>query len=119
MRVRNSYSAFLLTYYNYILKKIKLKEISQGQAEFWKLPEGSKPKWITLILVGKAKGARTVQRGEGRMFDRVSRPAAKWTHGLIHKLLQVTVGLSWAEGGKVCSGAQEGTMRTSGGSCRA
>ena len=49
------------------------------------------------------------------MFDRVSGPAARWTYGLIHKLLQVTVGWSWAAGGQVCSEAQEGTLRTSGG----
>ena len=68
-----------------------------------------------MILVGKAKWSRTVQRGEGKMFDRVSGPAARWTYGLIHKLLQVTVGWSWAAGGQVCSEAQEGTLRTSGG----
>ena len=49
------------------------------------------------------------------MFDRVSGPAARWTHGLIHKLLQATVGCSWAAGGQVCSEAQECTVRTSGG----
>ena len=49
------------------------------------------------------------------MFDRVSGPAARWTYGLIHKLLQVTVGWSWTAGGQVCSEAQEGTLRTSGG----
>lgn len=72
-------------------------------------------KWITAILVGKAKWLRTVQRGEGKMFDRVSGPAARWTHGLIHKLLQATVGWPWAAGGQVCSEAQEGIVRTSGG----
>lgn len=65
--------------------------------------------------VGKAKGTGTVQRGEGKMFDRVTWPTAKWTHGLIHKLFQVTVDLSWAGGGNVCSVAPEGTVRTSGG----
>lgn len=69
-----------------------------------------------LILVENAKGAGIVQRGEGKMFGRVSRPATKWTYGLIHKLLQVTVGLSWAVGEKVfCLVAREGTIRTSGG----
>lgn len=54
-RIRTSYFAIFLTYYDYILKKRKIKVV-QGQAEFWKLPEGSKPTSITLSLVGKAKG---------------------------------------------------------------
>lgn len=54
MRVRASYSAILLAYYDYILKKRKekLPKARLSSGSFQK----AQPKWITLNLIGKAKG---------------------------------------------------------------